>query len=95
MSDMIDMIKASVGDVLMPIMVTCDPLRDPPDVVNKYLEDFHPDIVGLTGTYEEIKATCKEYRVYFSTPPEVKPGEDYLVDHSIYFFLMGELNSLQ
>lgn len=26
---------------------------------------------------------CKKYRVYFSTPPNTKPGEDYLVDHSI------------
>jgi cytochrome oxidase Cu insertion factor (SCO1/SenC/PrrC family) len=89
MSEMIDMIKGSVGDVLLPIMISCDPLRDPPETVKKYLEDFHPDIVGLTGTHEEIKQTCKEYRVYFSTPPKVTPGEDYLVDHSIYFFLMG------
>jgi len=27
--------------------------------------------------------------VYFSTPPDVKPGQDYLVDHSIFFYLMG------
>jgi protein SCO1/2 len=31
---------------------------------------------------------CKKYRVYFSTPEHVKPGQDYLVDHSIYFYLM-------
>jgi protein SCO1 len=90
MSEMIEIIKASVGDVLLPIMISCDPLRDPPEIIKKYLEDFHPDIIGLTGTHEEIKNMCKEYRVYFSTPPKVTPGEDYLVDHSIYFFLMGE-----
>jgi cytochrome oxidase Cu insertion factor (SCO1/SenC/PrrC family) len=33
---------------------------------------------------------CKAYRVYFSTPADVQPGQDYLVDHSIYFYLMGE-----
>ena len=38
---------------------------------------------------------CKKYRVYFSTPEGVKPGMDYLVDHSIYFYLMGEYRSLQ
>lgn len=41
------------------------------------------------GTYEQIKQTCKSYRVYFSTPPDIKAGQDYLVDHSIYFYLMG------
>jgi protein SCO1/2 len=43
----------------------------------------------LTGSWEDIKAVCKAFRVYFSTPPNVKPGQDYLVDHSIFFYLMG------
>ena len=45
--------------------------------------------MGLTGSWEDIKQTCKYFRVYFSTPPNVKPGQDYLVDHSIFFYLMG------
>lgn len=89
MSEMIDQIKKVCGDVLMPVMMTCDPARDSPEVLKKYLAEFHPDIIGLTGEYEDIKQTCKVYRVYFSTPPDVKPGQDYLVDHSIYFYLMG------
>jgi len=45
-------------------------------------------MIGLTGSYDDVKKTCKVYRVYFSTPPDVKPGDDYLVDHSIFFYLM-------
>jgi len=89
MADMIDRVKATSGDILLPIMISCDPARDRPEVLKPYLREFHPDIIGLTGQYEDIKQTCKEYRVYFSTPPELKPGQDYLVDHSIYFYLMG------
>lgn len=81
-------LKKRHGIELQPIFVTCDPARDSPEVLKKYLEDFHPDIIGLTGTYEAVKHTCKQYRVYFSTPPSVKPGQDYLVDHSIFFYLM-------
>ncbi|KAI1000661.1 hypothetical protein K3495_g7535 [Podosphaera aphanis] len=73
---------------LLPIFITCDPARDTPAVLKEYLAEFHPDLVGLTGTWEEIKETCKKYRVYFSTPEGVQKGQDYLVDHSIYFYLM-------
>lgn len=78
----------SQGIKIQPIFITCDPERDTPEVIKEYLADFHPDIIGLTGTYEQVKHTCKQYRVYFSTPPNVKPGQDYLVDHSIFFYLM-------
>lgn len=73
---------------LQPLFVTCDPWRDTPEVLKEYLKDFHPDIIGLTGTYDQIKNICKQYRVYFSTPPNVKPTDNYLVDHSIFFYLM-------
>ena len=89
MAQMIDLVKESCGNVLRPIFITCDPARDTPAVTKEYLMEFHPDLIGLTGTWEQIKAVCKAYRVYFSTPPNVKPGQDYLVDHSIYFYLMG------
>ncbi|KAF2834273.1 thioredoxin-like protein [Patellaria atrata CBS 101060] len=88
MAAMIDGVKEKCGNVMRPIFVTCDPARDTPLVVKQYLSEFHPDLIGLTGSYEDTKNMCKAYRVYFSTPPEVKPGQDYLVDHSIYFYLM-------
>jgi protein SCO1/2 len=54
----------------------------------RYVRDFHPRLIGLAGDYATTKATCKAYRVYFSTPPGTKPGDDYLVDHSIFFYFM-------
>ena len=86
---MIDIIKDKRGNVMKAIFITCDPNRDSPEVVKTYLSEFHPEIIGLTGTWEQVKATCKAYRVYFSTPPHVQPGQDYLVDHSIYFLFNG------
>jgi protein SCO1/2 len=80
--------KSGQQQKLRPVFITCDPNRDSPEVLKEYLVEFHPDIIGLTGPYEEIKKTCKAYRVYFSTPPDLKPGDQYLVDHSIFFYLM-------
>jgi protein SCO1/2 len=88
MAQMIDLVEEEKPGAMIPVFVTCDPARDTPAVVKEYLEEFHPKLVGLTGTWEQVKNVCKKYRVYFSTPQGVKPGMDYLVDHSIYFYLM-------
>ncbi|KAK6341818.1 Cu-binding protein [Orbilia blumenaviensis] len=88
MAVMIDKVHEKRGKSLQPIFITCDPARDTPKVMKEYLNEFHPALIGLTGTYDEIKDVCKKYRVYFSTPRDLKEGMDYLVDHSIYFYLM-------
>jgi protein SCO1/2 len=89
MARMLDIVDAKLpNNQLLPIFVTCDPARDDPAALKTYLAEFHPKLIGLTGTYDQIKDLCKKYRVYFSTPRDVKPGQDYLVDHSIYFYLM-------
>lgn len=76
------------GSIFNPVFVSVDPARDSPSRITVYLKDFHPAFTGLVGPYEAVKAMCKAYRVYFSTPPNAKPEDDYLVDHSIFVYLM-------
>ena len=95
MAGMIDQVKEKHGEgVMRNVFISCDPARDTPEVIRRYLAEFHEDILGMTGTWQEVKDVCKAYRVYFSTPADVKPGQDYLVDHSIYFYLMGEFGRM-
>ncbi|ORY00494.1 mitochondrial metallochaperone Sco1 [Basidiobolus meristosporus CBS 931.73] len=79
----------SIKEEIVPIFITCDPQRDSVDKIKEYVRDFHPKLIGMTGDFEQIKTVAKAYRVYFSKPPNVEEGEDYLVDHSIFFYLMG------
>ncbi|WFD26005.1 Cu-binding protein [Malassezia nana] len=88
MSCVVDDVAREHGQVINPVFVTCDPARDRVPAVAEYIADFHPRMVGLTGSYDDIKKACKAYRVYFSTPPGADPTSDYLVDHSIFFYLM-------
>ena len=76
------------GPIFQPIFISVDPARDTPSRMKRYLEDFHPSYIGLVGSYDDTKAVCKQYRVYFSTPPNADPKGDYLVDHSIFVYLM-------
>ncbi|KIJ54650.1 hypothetical protein M422DRAFT_41895 [Sphaerobolus stellatus SS14] len=74
-----------------PVFVSVDPARDSVEQVRRYAQDFHPRLIALTGSYPAVKSMCKAYRVYFSSPPPKEgetSNEDYLVDHSIYFYLM-------
>ncbi|CAG8542414.1 3440_t:CDS:2, partial [Funneliformis caledonium] len=92
MSKVIDIInneKEFGGNVLTPIFISCDPNRDTVEVVREYIRDFHEDMVGLTGSHEQISKVAKSYRVYYSQPPQLQPGDEYLVDHSIFIYLMN------
>lgn len=89
MGEVVDRIDAKYGkQIINPVFISCDPARDTVPQLARYIDDFHPRMVGLTGTFEAVKQACKAYRVYFSTPPGADPMGDYLVDHSIFFYLM-------
>ncbi|OCB88341.1 h-sco1 [Sanghuangporus baumii] len=88
MTEVVHKLDKLYGPIAQPIFISVDPARDPPSQVAHYVEDFHPRLIGLSGTYDQVKAVCKAYRVYFSTPKDASPDGDYLVDHSIYFYLM-------
>lgn len=77
-----------------PVFITIDPDRDTPQVMKKYHHDngFPADMVWLTGALDKIDAAAKQFRVYYSIPSkEDRQGdEDYLVDHSIFFYLLDD-----
>lgn len=70
------------------IFITIDPERDTEAVVGEFAAAFSPDIVGLTGTPEQIAATAKAFKVFYAKG-EAQPGGGYLVDHSNVVYLFG------
>ncbi len=73
---------------VQPIFITIDPDRDTPEVMQSYVENFGPSLVGLTGTAEQIAQVAKAYRVYYAKSGNTKT-QDYLMDHSSIIYLMG------
>lgn len=89
---LINMIEKKFGKGKVNVLfLSIDPERDSPAQLKEYLKsnEFHPDILGLSGTAEETKAFSKAYRVYFSKSPAADSNsQDYLVDHSTVLYLM-------
>ncbi|NXY60367.1 SCO2 protein, partial [Callaeas wilsoni] len=72
---------------VQPLFVTVDPERDDAAALERYLRDFHPRLVGLTGSPEQVRAAAAAFRVYVSAGPRDADG-DYVVDHSVLTFLL-------
>jgi protein SCO1/2 len=72
---------------VQPLFITIDPARDTPEVVGEFTSAFSDDLVGLTGTPEQIDQAAKAFAVYYSKGEEGPSG--YLMDHSRAAYLMG------
>ena len=76
------------ADRVAPIFITVDPDRDTQAVMKEYVSSFHPAMVGLTGTPEQIAKVAKAYRVFYQKAASSTPGE-YLMDHTLLIYLMA------
>lgn len=74
------------GVDVKPVMITIDPARDTPETMAAFVGYLHEDMVGLTGSPEEIAAAIKAYKVYAAKNGD---GENYLMDHSTSTYLMA------
>ncbi len=79
-----------VADDVLPVFITIDPERDTKEVIAAYLGHFHPKMIGLTGTPEQIAAAESAYRVYAAKSPGSEGKADYMMDHTGYIYLMDK-----
>ncbi len=77
-----------IAQQIKPMFVTLDPERDTPQVLKEYLNLFPADILGMTGSVEQIKAVKDLYKIYSSKVYE-EGASEYTVDHSSYIYFMA------
>jgi protein SCO1/2 len=77
----------ALGAKVVPVFVSVDPARDTPAILKAFVSNFHPRMVGLTGSPGAIDAVAKEYAIYYQKG-ETTPGGGYMVDHSRVAYLM-------
>ena len=80
-------ILAESGLQVKPVFVTIDPVRDTVDYLADFVANNHSDMIGLTGTAEQVAKAARAYKVYYRK----QSGDDeeyYLMDHSSFTYLM-------
>jgi len=86
----LDALGEGAAERVRPLFISVDPERDTPEVLAAYVVAFHPRIVGLTGSAEQIKAVAEAYRVfYLRVEEEGVSAENYMMDHSTIVYLMA------
>lgn len=69
------------ADDIQVVMVSVDPERDTPEKLAKYVAQFHPSIIGVTGSKAQLEEVTSLYGIFY----QVTEGSDatgYLIDHT-------------
>ncbi|MBL8636982.1 MAG: SCO family protein [Alphaproteobacteria bacterium] len=77
--------------LIQPLFISVDPERDTPEALKNYVDLFLPNLVGLTGSIEQIESAKRAYSAFSRKVPE---GDSYTVDHSSFIYLIGPKEKL-
>lgn len=77
---------------IQPILISLDPERDTPELMAQYItaNGFPENLVGLTGTREQVDGAVVAYRVYSKKVSLGDDEADYTIDHTSYIYLMDK-----
>lgn len=70
------------------IMISVDPERDSVQHLKEYTAFFHPEMIGATGTPEQIAALAKAFGAGYIKLPTAADGS-YAVDHTTSTYVVG------
>lgn len=79
---------------LAMLFVSVDPERDTPARLKEYAEFFHPQIVGATGSPQNLAEIAKRYGVFYARQKVATAGDGYVVDHTSDTYIIDARGTL-
>ena len=77
------------------LFISLDPERDTLEKLKKYTGYFHPNIIGVTGTMEELGMVAEIYGVKFEKKESPDSALGYVIYHSSKIFVIDPHGDLQ
>lgn len=75
------------GARVQPLFISIDPARDTPKALKPFVARYHPRLLGLTGTADQVAAAAKAYVITYNKVEGSAPDR-YLMAHTQLAFLM-------
>lgn len=69
------------------VLITVDPERDTPERLQGYVSSFDPQIIGLSGSLDEMQTVWESFGVY-RAKVETGSASGYAMDHSARMYLI-------
>ncbi len=89
LSSALDLLGEEAARV-QPLFVSVDPERDKPEILKSFVAQFHPRLIGLTGSEKQVRDVARAYRIFRGKVVVAdEPKDEYLVTHTPTTFLMG------
>ena len=88
-SEVLDDLEADINK-FNSVFVTLDPERDDYAKITDFVNLFHSNIIGLSGSVEQIDNIAKNWRVYKKKVDFSGSELDYTIDHSAFIYLMNK-----
>ncbi len=89
LSSALDLLGEGAARV-QPLFVSVDPDRDKPEILKSFVAQFHPRLIGLTGSEKQVRDVARAYRIFRGKVVVAdEPKDEYLVTHTPTTFLMG------
>ena len=74
---------------VQPLFISIDPERDKPSALAEFVPLFDRNIIGLTGTPDQIELTAKSFYIFYEKIEEAAAPGGYTMGHSSQLFLFG------
>lgn len=76
------------------LLVSVDPKRDTPEKLKEYTEFYHAQLLGLTGSKEQIDRVTRQYGAYYDFTEIENVTADYGVEHSSRYYVIDQNGKL-
>jgi protein SCO1/2 len=78
---------------ITPLFISVDPERDNLEILSKYVSAFHSNIIGLTGSVEDIEKVAADWKVYYKKEVNEDMPDNYIINHLDIIFIANKNNN--